>query len=68
MRDVAAVFLVEMTALFGQVHGFAAGDVLQVDDGVGDAALRSDDEALEVGGFLGLGVADLRIFGDGKFS
>jgi hypothetical protein len=66
VRNVAAVFLVEVAALFGQVHGFALGDVLEVDDGVGDAALRSDDEALQVGRLFGFGVTDLRVFGDGK--
>src|ERR1700689_5133048 len=60
------MLLVEMAALFGQVHGFALGDVFEVNNGVGDAALRPEDEALQVSGFPGIGIADLRIFGDGK--
>ncbi len=66
VRDVAAVLLVEVTALLGQIHGFAGGDVLEIDDGVGHSALRADDEAFEVDGFFGVGIADLRILGDGK--
>jgi hypothetical protein len=66
MRNVAAVLLVEVTALFGQVHGFALADVLKVDDGVGHAALGSDDQALQIGRLFGLRVADLGVFGDGK--
>jgi len=62
--NVVALFLVEMTALLGQIHGLAAGNVLQIDDGIGDAAFGADDQALQVGGLAGIGIADLRIFGD----
>lgn len=65
MRDVAAVPLIEVPALLGQVQGFAAADVFEINDGIGDAALRADDEALEIGHLFRIGVADLRVFGDG---
>jgi hypothetical protein len=66
VRDVVALFLVQMSALLGQIHGLAAGDVFQIDDGIGHATLGAHDQALQVGGLAGIGIADLRIFGDGE--
>lgn len=59
--------LVEMTALLGKFQRLAGGDILEVDDGVGNAALGTDDQALEADGFLAVRIADLRIFSNGKF-
>ncbi len=64
VRYVMATFLVEMTPLFRQIHRFAAGDVLQVNDRIGDAALGPDDQALQVRRLSGVRIADLRIFVD----
>ena len=58
--------LIEVPSLLRQVHRLSGGDVLQVDDGVGYAALGTDDQALEADAFLALRIADLRVFGDGK--
>src|ERR1700684_3890712 len=58
--------LVEVTTLLGQVHGFAGVDVLEVNDGVGYAALGADDEPVEADGFASVRGADLGIFGDGE--
>src|ERR1700687_847831 len=66
VRNVAAAALVEMAELFGSAQRFPGRDVLEINDGVGDAALRADDQALKVGGFLGVGIADLRVFRDRK--
>ena len=43
---------------------FAGGDVLEINDGIGDAALGADDQAFEADGFLAFGIADLGIFGN----
>jgi len=66
VRNVVAVLLVEVTALLGQVHSLSGGDVLEVDDGIGDAPFRTDDQAFEADVLLALGIADLRVFGDGE--
>jgi hypothetical protein len=66
VRDVATALLVEVTPLLGQVDSFSGRDVLEVDDGIGHAALGSNDQALEAGGLLSIGLADLRILGDGE--
>lgn len=66
VRDVTAMLLVEMTPLLGKFHGFPGGDVLKVDDGIGDAALGPDDQAFEADGLLATWIAYLRIFGNGK--
>ena len=66
VRDVVAMLLVEVTALLGEFQGLSGGDVLEIDDGVGHAALGSDDQAFEADGFLAIRIADLRIFGDGE--
>ena len=66
VRYVAAVSLVKMAPLLRQVHGFTAGNILEVDDCVGDAALRSNDQPLQVGGLLRFRITNLRIFGDGE--
>src|SRR5437660_1574469 len=44
--DIVATPLVEMAPLFRQVNRLAAGNVLEVDHGVGYTALRSDDQAV----------------------
>jgi len=64
--NVVAALLVKVTPLVRQVNSFSAGNILQVNDGVRDAALRSEDQALQVSGLFGVGIANLRIFGDGK--
>ena len=66
VRNVAAMFLIEMTALLGQFERFSGGDVLEIDDRVGHAAVGSEDQAIEANRFLTLRIADLRILGDGK--
>ena len=45
---VAAMVLVEKAPRFGNVHGFALGHISQEDDGIGDAALRTHNEAVQV--------------------
>ena len=47
-----AALLIEVASLLGKVHSFAAGDVLEIDDGVGDAALRPDDQPLKISGLF----------------
>ena len=66
VRNVMAMSLVEMSPLFGQIHGFSGRDILKVDDGIRKAALRPDDQPLEIDGLFGVRIADLRIFSDGK--
>jgi hypothetical protein len=41
-------------------------DVLEIDDSVGHAAVGSNDQAIEANRFLAVGLADLRILGDGE--
>ena len=62
--NVVTLLLVEVTPLLGQFHGLSGGDVLEIDDGVGYAALGADDQALEANRFLAVGVANLRILGN----
>ncbi len=66
VRDVAALFLVEVAPLFRQLQSFAAGDVFQVDDRVSYAALRPNDEALQVSSLSRVGIADFRVLGNGE--
>jgi len=62
-----AVPLVEMAALVGRAQGLSGREVLEINDGVGDAAVRANDQTLKIGGLLGVGIADLRVFRDRKF-
>ena len=66
VRNVAAVLLVEVTALLGQIDGFAGRDVLEINDGIGDAAFRADDQAFEADVLLAVGIANLGIFSHRK--
>src|SRR5579859_1674315 len=66
VRYVAAVLLVEVAALLGQVHSLAARNVFEINDGVGHAALRTDDQTVEIRCLLRIGIADRRVFGDGE--
>ena len=61
---IAAVFLVEKAAWLGKIHGLAAGNIFQEDNGVSDSTLRTDDQAFHVTGFLGIGIADLGVLAD----
>src|SRR5271166_893977 len=65
--NVAAVFLIQMAPLLRQIESFAAADVLEIDDRIGDSALRSHDQPLQVRGLLPVQIANLRVFGDGIF-
>lgn len=66
VRDVAAMLLVEMTPLLGKFHRLSGGDVLEIDNGIGDAALGPDDQAFQADSFFATRIADLRIFRNGK--
>jgi hypothetical protein len=66
MRLVAAKPLVEGTALGRQVKRFPAGNALDEYDRIRDAALRTNNQPFQIAGFVRIGVADLRIFCDGK--
>ena len=61
---VAAMVLVEKAPRFGNVHGFALGHISQEDDGIGDAALRTHNEAVQVDPLVRIGIANLWILGD----
>ena len=43
VRNVVAMLLVEVTPLLGKLQCFASGNVFQINDGVGNAALGADD-------------------------
>src|ERR1700691_4585832 len=64
VRYVVAALLIKMPSLLGQVHGLAGRDILQVDNGVCDAAFGADRPALETDAVLSTGVTDLRRFGN----
>jgi hypothetical protein len=64
VRNVVTTPLVQVPALLGRCPSLSAGDIFQVNHGVGYAALRTDDQPLEINGFLGIRIADLRILGD----
>ena len=64
MRDVAAELLVEVAALLGKVHGFATGNVLQIDNGIGHSTLSPYDQPLQVGRLFRFWIANLQILGD----
>src|SRR6202451_3119952 len=66
MRLVAAKSLVEGTALGRQVKRFPAGDAFDEDHSIRDAALRTDNQSLKIAGFMRIGVANFRIFCNGK--
>jgi hypothetical protein len=55
-----------MPALLRSLQSFAAGNVFQVHNGIGYAALRTDDQPLQINRFPGIGIADLGILGDRK--
>jgi len=61
--NVAAMVLIQVAPLLGQFDRLSGGNIFQIDDGVGDAALGSDDEAFEAGSLLAVRIADFRIFG-----
>lgn len=58
------MFLVEVVPLFRQLRSLPAGDVFQVDDGVGHAAVRPNDEPLEILSLSRVRIADLGVLGD----
>src|SRR6202008_328451 len=62
MRLVAAGFLVEKLAPFGEIHGLTPGDVFQKDNGIGNTAIGRDDQALKIAFLLALRITDLRVF------
>ena len=61
--NVAAMVLIQVAPLLGQFDRFSGGNIFQIDDGAGDAALWTDDEAFEAGSLLAVRIADFRIFG-----
>ncbi len=67
VRNVVAKVLIQVPPLFGKIKGFAAGNVLQINNRVGNSTLLPDDQALEVDGLLPVRIANLRIFRDGIF-
>src|SRR5579863_373843 len=58
--------LIQVASLLGYIDGLSGCDVLEVDDGVGHAALGSDRQAFEVNSFIPIRGADLGVLGDGK--
>jgi len=66
VRNVVASPLVQVSPLLGQVNGLAARDIHEIDHGIGDAAVRSDNEAVEIGGLVGGWIADRGIPGNGE--
>jgi hypothetical protein len=66
MRFVAAEVLVQGAPAARQVKRFPTGDALNEHYGIGDAALRANNQALKIASLLRFGIANLRIFGDGK--
>ena len=64
VRLVAASALVEKLPLRGDVHGLAAGNISEENDGVRHPALRANQDAFEIARLVGFRVADLRVFVD----
>jgi hypothetical protein len=64
--NITALLLVEMPPLLRQLQGLPAGNVPEIDNRVGDSAVRPDDQSLQISGAFALGIADLRILGDRK--
>src|SRR5437879_11197519 len=66
VRNVTALFLVEVAPLLRQFQRLTAGDVFQVDDGIGYTTLGTNDQPLQVCGLVGFRIADPQVLGDGK--
>jgi len=55
--------LLQAPALLGRFQSLSAGNIFQVNNGVGYAAVRTDDQPLQINRFPGIRIADLRILG-----
>jgi hypothetical protein len=66
VRFVAAIPLIKELPLWRNIHGFAAGDIFEVHDRVGDSALRPDNYAFQIANLVRLGITNLGVFGDGE--
>jgi len=51
--------LLQAPALLGRFQSLSAGNIFQVNNGVGYAALRTDDQPLQINRFSGIRIADL---------
>jgi hypothetical protein len=66
VRLIAAKALIQRTSGGRQIKRLPAGNVFDEHHGIRDAVLRTDNQPLQIAGLVRIGIANLRIFGDGK--